>query len=889
MNNHTKGLLYEKYVRYFIINNLNKNAYLWNECPEDLLIEKKLINSHNDMRILRKDLRDDCLHNHKDIGIDIIQIDDTDNFSIIQCKNGYDNGLCVKHISGIMMRCAFIRNANTFIYYTDSLSRNIKYTAIISPYVVNIDCSDTNDELLKIENDNRIYFVKLPYINEHKPDKTEMIIPYNYQKEAVDKFIDYYKTNNRGILSLPCGTGKTYTSYLISANYNHIIIISPLREFANQNLKKFIEYGYDKTNTILVDADGIRNLDYIKNFIRSHNKLLISCTYQSMDLISECLDLFKEELFIIDEFHNLSKANITDENNDIYKLLISKQRILFMSATPRIYDIEYDEDNDYDINSIFGSVVYNMTINEAIENRYITNYRIWLPSIHENNEELDSELSIYEIDEILKNRCKFLYSCILNNGSRKCIIYCKDTNDMKEMIDCMKSLNDFYVMDIEMNSIACDDSETKRRGVLESFSNNNDKVQLLFNIRILNECIDIPSCDSIYISYPPKNKITTIQRLSRATRINKENPYKIANVYIWCDDYEEILETLSSIKEYDLMFKDKIKINPINFYNSNSTTDLELVKNDIKLISDYIIGIKEFKQYSWEEKLQMVEDYIKEYGQLPNKMNKNNIIHTLGIWLANQKQNYKNNKEIMKNKKIKAKWENFINEYEKFFKTNQEIWYDNLNSIKEYIKKNNKLPSKKNKNKEIHTLGVWLINQKANYKNNKEIMKNEEIKSIWEEFIITYEVLFKTNEEIWYDKLDNIKEYIKKYNKLPCYNDSNANIKSLGKWLSHQKDNYKKNIKNMKNEEIKRIWEVFTNKYKVLFVNNKEKWYDTLQVITEYIKNNNLKHSLKNNKSLENWLSTQKHNYKKNEGIMKDTEIRNKWEEFINTHKELFK
>lgn len=37
MNNHTKGLLYEKYVRDFIINNLNKNAYLWNECPEDLL------------------------------------------------------------------------------------------------------------------------------------------------------------------------------------------------------------------------------------------------------------------------------------------------------------------------------------------------------------------------------------------------------------------------------------------------------------------------------------------------------------------------------------------------------------------------------------------------------------------------------------------------------------------------------------------------------------------------------------------------------------------------------------------------------------------------------------------------------------------------------------
>jgi predicted helicase len=34
--------------------------------------------------------------------------------------------------------------------------------------------------------------------------------------EAYDKFIKYYDNNNRGILSLPCGLGKTYISYLTS-------------------------------------------------------------------------------------------------------------------------------------------------------------------------------------------------------------------------------------------------------------------------------------------------------------------------------------------------------------------------------------------------------------------------------------------------------------------------------------------------------------------------------------------------------------------------------------------------------------------------------------------------------------------------------------------------
>ena len=89
---------------------------------------------------------------------------------------------------------------------------------------------------------------------------------------------------------------------MISNDYKHIIILSPLREFASQNLNRFVEYGYDKNNTLLVDTDGNRDIDSIKKFIENHNNVLISCTYNSMDLISECLELFKDALFIIDEF-----------------------------------------------------------------------------------------------------------------------------------------------------------------------------------------------------------------------------------------------------------------------------------------------------------------------------------------------------------------------------------------------------------------------------------------------------------------------------------------------------------------------------------------------------------------------------------------------------------
>lgn len=151
----------------------------------------------------------------------------------------------------------------------------------LSPFVVKIDCSRKIDELFYVSNDdNKIHFVKLPYENTSEVSEvtevTEVsevvdIVPYSYQIEAVDNFRKHYRTTNRGILSLPCGCGKTYTGYLISTHYKHIIILSPLREFASQNLNKFIEYGYEKNNTLLVDTDGNRDIDSIKSFIAHLN------------------------------------------------------------------------------------------------------------------------------------------------------------------------------------------------------------------------------------------------------------------------------------------------------------------------------------------------------------------------------------------------------------------------------------------------------------------------------------------------------------------------------------------------------------------------------------------------------------------------------------------
>ena len=441
MKNDIKGYLYEEQIKNYIINDLNKPAYLWSFTPENILINNGIYGSHNDARIKRKELKNNNTNKLIDIGVDIIQVDD-EKISFVQCKNGYKKGVTINDLAGFsMMTLTHQNNINKgYVYYTDKLSNNLLY----------------------LPKTDLIEYVKQPFINDNIiPDTKIEFIPYQYQLDAVDAFSNYYDEHDKGILSLPCGCGKTFTSYLISSKYKQVIIISPLRQFAKQNLDRYLEYGY-KYNSLLIDSDGTRDITEIKKFIKSNDNFLISSTFCSVDVIHKCLKYMKNPFIIIDEFHNLSKNNIIDDTDDFCCILNSSNKFLFMSATPRIYEFE-NSDNDYEINT-----VYNMTFNVAIENKFITDYCIWLPSIHEDNSDLIDELSIYDINDKIKAKCMFLFSCLINNGSSKCIIYCIDTEEIKLFMNAFKVLDEFFILDCELSKITAKTSCIKRTEILNT-------------------------------------------------------------------------------------------------------------------------------------------------------------------------------------------------------------------------------------------------------------------------------------------------------------------------------------------------------------------------------------------------------------------------------------
>ena len=651
---------------------------------------------------------------------------------------------------------------------------------------------------------------------------------YQYQIEASNKIINHLgvnndnNDNNKAILSMPCGTGKTYISYLIANKYDKVVMISPLKQFAKQNMERYVQYGRNNTLLLDSDGDGTRNIDKVTEFINNNAKFLISATYKSVDILQQ-LNL-TNCLIIIDEFHNLSKNNVCNEEDDFYKLLISNNKFLLMSATPRIYELEY-EDDDENNNIDLGEIVYNMTFTEAIEKKYICDYRIWLPSIHEDNSDLINEIKIDDIDNELKAKCMFLFKNLLFHGSKKCILYCQDTNNLNDIKDCIIKLNDFYAIDLNIQEITSETSYKNREKILTNFESSN-KIELLLSIRICDECIDIPACDSIYITYPSNCKIRTIQRLCRCIRTDKNNKFKIGNIFLWCNEYDKMLNILSGIKEYDVLFKNKISILETNFMNKKETDNK--VIEDKKLIEKYVLDIKEFRQYTWYERLEMTKQYIDDNGKRPSQTDKNKEIKQLSSWINTQKQNYKKKEYNMKNEDIYYKWSQFINEYEYKYKykykykeyllSKEKIWFDTFNKVKKYIDNNKKKPSLTDKDKEIKQLSSWICYQQTNYKNKKKNMKYDKIYCVWTNFMNDYKEYFLSNVDIWYDTLNKVKKYIDQNKKRPSYADINKEIKQLGCWIGMQQNKYKNKEAMMKNKDIYSEWTNFMNEYKEYFL-----------------------------------------------------------------------
>jgi superfamily II DNA/RNA helicase len=145
----------------------------------------------------------------------------------------------------------------------------------------------------------------------------------------------------------------------------------------------------------------------------------------------------------------------------------------------------------------------------------------------------------------------------------------------------------------------------------------------------------------------------------------------------------------------------------------------------------------------------------------------------------------------------------------------------------------------------------------------------------------------KSYEQIWMERLEQVKDYIDKEGKTPSCTCKDIFTKQLGRWISQQKKSYKEKKNIMKNDKIRDLWLSFINneKYSKYFISNYDIWIDKLEKTKEYMMKYDArplrKYKDREISILGSWVGTQIKNYNKKIKIMGNNNVRKLWLDFI--------
>ena len=241
--------------------------------------------------------------------------------------------------------------------------------------------------------------------------------PRFYQRIAVNRVLKAIsKGQNRLLLVMATGTGKTYTAFQIVYRLLH------------SGLKSKILYLADRN--ILVDQSIEQDFSPLKKFIHKINysqdkdrQITSYEVYFSLyqQLIGDDGEKRYEKLFkpgffdfiIIDECHRGS-ANADKQWHDILKYFSSATQ-LGMTATPK--ETEYASNINY-----FGEPVYKYSLNDGIQDGFLAPFKVVEPvlNVADGWRPVKGQKDIYgnEIEDRIYNNLDYDYNIILQDRVR---------------------------------------------------------------------------------------------------------------------------------------------------------------------------------------------------------------------------------------------------------------------------------------------------------------------------------------------------------------------------------------------------------------------------------------------------------------------------------------
>ena len=497
----------------------------------------------------------------------------------------------------------------------DGVSQAIEYAQILDvPFAYSSNGKGFHEEDLLTGENRKLKMEEFPtsdelwtrYLSEKKLKQEEtniMITPYYrgqdgrvpryYQRNAINRTIEHIvKGNNRGLIVMATGTGKTYVAMQIiyklyeSKLKKKILFLVDRNALADQTFDAFTPFK-DKMIKIGTKKDGIEyNLKDKDNINKlASYEIFISLYHQMMSGTNDDVENDEEnqdnnqaddkayyknlpkdffDLIVVDECYRGSRNEIKGYH-DILSYFSSATQI-GMTATPK-------DANDGSNIEYFGKPLYKYTLKQGIEDGFLAPYRViynelevdrdgYMPKSGEldiNGKPLEERL--YEQNEfdkklIIEERRKIVAKKISdylkqNDRFMKTIVFCETEEHAGAMRDLLKNKNKDLVAKSQNYIVRITASDDVGKKQIDNFKSSNEMYPVIAcTSKLLSTGIDTKTVGLIVLDKTINSMTEFKQTIGRGTRIEEE--YKCGD-----DVKSKLFFTIIDFRKNYIKFSDK--------------------------------------------------------------------------------------------------------------------------------------------------------------------------------------------------------------------------------------------------------------------------------------------------------------------------------------------
>lgn len=396
---------------------------------------------------------------------------------------------------------------------------------------------------------------KLEYaIKKYKESKTPTIVGtknlYPYQEQAIEEFVE---NGFHHFYEMATGTGKTFTSIrtisrvLQEKGKAFVMICVPQVDLQEQWVESLNEDGY--SNIFYAGGEAKKHPaqgynDAIIKYINERQTVICVAVYDTFfDKVYNQIKRIENLFIIVDEAHNLNPSQVKKlPANAAFRLGLSATAERFQQSETNLFlkYFTYDEINPF----YYG-------IEDAIENNFLSHYEYTPLFVYASDDRfklykgksqrIAALMNQKDRDEDELSKLRRERSLLIKQEPRKLtelktlteshnfknsVVYCGMGKDGENIIidEASKILHNAGYRVHHYTS------KTEDRNIVKKLFTTN-YFDTLVAIKCLDEGVDIPKLDKIYIMASETSMRQTVQRRGRVLRISKNTGKDIAYIY----------------------------------------------------------------------------------------------------------------------------------------------------------------------------------------------------------------------------------------------------------------------------------------------------------------------------------------------------------------------